>query len=122
VIREMLDAHPEIEVVAECSNGFEGVRTAVDRKPDLMFLDVQMPKLDGFEALELLEGKIAVIFVTAYDAHAMRAFEVHAVESAETSGRRAIRSGARKSQTANRATDASGNGTRSVGSDSRTAA
>ena len=80
VIREILDAHPEIEVVAECANGFEAVRTAADRKPDLMFLDVQMPKLDGFEVLELLEGNIAAIFVTAYDAHAMRAFEVHAVD------------------------------------------
>lgn len=80
VIREMLGAHPEIEIVAECANGFEAVRAAADRKPDLMFLDVQMPKLDGFEVLELLEGNIAVIFVTAYDMYAMRAFEVHAVD------------------------------------------
>ena len=80
LLREMLADHPEIEIVAECANGFEAVKAAAQRKPDLLFLDVQMPKLDGFEVLELIGGDLAVIFVTAYDTYAMRAFEVHAVD------------------------------------------
>ena len=80
VIREMLDPHPEIEVVAECANGFDAVRTVAEIKPDLIFLDIQMPKLDGFEVLELIGNDFAVIFATAYDEHALRAFEVHAVD------------------------------------------
>jgi two-component system, LytTR family, response regulator len=79
-LREMLAAHPEIEVVAECANGFEAVKAVSEMAPDLLFLDVQMPKLDGFEVLELLAPGPAVIFVTAYDQYAMRAFEVHAVD------------------------------------------
>jgi len=79
-LRELLAAHPEIEVVAECLNGFETVKAATDLKPDLLFLDIQMPKLDGFEILELIEPPPAVIFVTAYDQYALRAFEVHAVD------------------------------------------
>ena len=80
VIREMLVPHPEIEIVGECANGFEAVRMVTELKPDLMFLDIQMPKLDGFEVLELIGTGIAVVFVTAYDEHALRAFEVHAVD------------------------------------------
>src|SRR6266478_7317555 len=80
VIREMLRAHPEIEVLGECANGFEAVKMVSERKPDLLFLDIQMPKLDGFEVLELIGSDIAVIFATAYDQHALRAFEVHAVD------------------------------------------
>jgi two-component system LytT family response regulator len=80
VIREMLDPHPEIEVVAECANGFDAVRTVAEIKPHLIFLDIQMPKLDGFEVLELIGNDFAVIFATAYDEHALRAFEVHAVD------------------------------------------
>src|SRR5215470_9922766 len=80
LLREMLADHPEIEITAECANGFEAVKAAAERKPDLLFLDVQMPKLDGFEVLELIGGDVAVIFATAYDAYAMRAFEVHAVD------------------------------------------
>jgi two-component system, LytTR family, response regulator len=80
LLREMLAAHPEIEVVAECANGFEAVKVCGDLHPDLLFLDVQMPKLDGFEALELIGPDAAVIFVTAYDEYAMRAFDVHAVD------------------------------------------
>src|SRR5436305_9931010 len=76
----MLAAHAEIEVVAECANGFEAVRTVAELKPDLIFLDIQMPKLDGFEVLELIGDNIAVVFATAYDEHALRAFEVHAVD------------------------------------------
>jgi two-component system LytT family response regulator len=80
IIRELLGAHPEIEIVGECVNGFEAVKAAADLKPDLLFLDVQMPKLTGFDVLELIGTDAAVIFVTAYDEYAMKGFEVHAVD------------------------------------------
>lgn len=82
ILREMLQPHPEVEIVGECANGFDAVKIVPELKPDLLFLDVQMPKLDGFEVLELLgnTGAMAVVFVTAYDQHALRAFEVHAVD------------------------------------------
>ena len=80
LLREYLQSNPEIEIVAECSNGFEAVKAITEHKPDLVFLDVQMPKLDGFEVLELIDRSIAVIFVTAYDQYAMRAFDAHAVD------------------------------------------
>jgi two-component system LytT family response regulator len=79
-LREMLRGHPEIEIAAECANGFEAVKAVSDAAPDLLFLDVQMPKLDGFEVLELIEPGPAVIFVTAYDQYAIRAFDAHAVD------------------------------------------
>jgi len=80
VLREYLADHPEVTVVAECQNGFEAVKAATELKPDLVFLDVQMPKLNGFEVLELIPPPPAVVFVTAYDQYAIRAFEVHAVD------------------------------------------
>ena len=80
VLRELIQTRPEIEVVAECANGFEAVKAVAEHKPDLIFLDVQMPKLSGFDVLELIGAETAVIFVTAYDQYAMRAFEVHAVD------------------------------------------
>ena len=80
VVREYLSAHPGIEVVAECANGFEAVKAVTELSPDLIFLDVQMPKLSGFEVLELLGREVPVIFTTAYDQYALRAFEVHAVD------------------------------------------
>lgn len=80
LLREMLAEHPEIEILAECANGFEAVKAAAERKPDLIFLDVQMPKLDGFEVLELIGPGVGVIFVTAHDTFALRAFDVHAVD------------------------------------------
>lgn len=80
VLREYLARHPEIEIVAECANGFEAVKAVAELKPDLVFLDIQMPKLDGFEVLELIGPGPAIIFVTAHDNHAIRAFEVHAVD------------------------------------------
>ena len=80
ILREWLGAHAEIEIVAECGNGFEAVKAATDLKPDLLMLDIQMPKLDGFDVLELVGGDIPVIFITAYDSYAVRAFEVHAVD------------------------------------------
>ncbi len=80
ILHEYLAAHPGIEIVAECSNGFEAVKAVSELAPDLLFLDIQMPKLSGFEVLELIGPGPAVIFVTAYDQYALRAFEVHAVD------------------------------------------
>ena len=79
-LREMLGPHRDIFVVAECSNGFEAVKAIGETHPDVLFLDVQMPKLDGFEVLELIDPGPVVIFVTAYDQYAMRAFDAHAVD------------------------------------------
>jgi two-component system LytT family response regulator len=80
VLRELIAAHPEIELVAECANGFQAVKMIGELKPDLLFLDIQMPKLDGFEVLELTGTDMAIIFATAYDEYALKAFEVHAVD------------------------------------------
>jgi two-component system LytT family response regulator len=80
VLRELLAAHSDVEIVAECANGFEAVKAANELKPDLVLLDVQMPKLDGFDVVELIGNDIAVVFVTAYDSFALRAFDVHAVD------------------------------------------
>ena len=80
LLREYLTASPGVEILAECANGFEAVKAISERKPDLVFLDVQMPKLDGFEVLELIGRDVAVIFVTAYDQYAMKAFDAHAVD------------------------------------------
>jgi len=79
---ELLAGQSGIEVVAQCANGFEAVKAIAETAPDLLFLDVQMPKLDGFEVLELLDpaNMPVVIFVTAYDQYAMRAFDAHAVD------------------------------------------
>lgn len=79
-VRELLAAHPEIAVLSECANGFEAVKAFAEHKPELIFLDVQMPKLTGFDVLELIGEDVCVIFTTAYDQYAMRAFEVHAVD------------------------------------------
>ncbi len=80
VVREYAAADPTIEIVADCANGFEAVKAVSEQKPDLVLLDVQMPKLDGFEVLELLGRDQPVVFITAYDQYALRAFEVHAVD------------------------------------------
>ena len=80
VVREFLAAHPGVDVVAECANGFEAVKAVAELAPDLVFLDIQMPKLSGFEVLELIGRDVPVIFTTAYDQYALRAFEVHAVD------------------------------------------
>jgi two-component system LytT family response regulator len=80
LLREYLSAYPDIEIVAECANGFEAVKAVTDVKPDLLLLDIQMPRLDGFEVLELIGREVGVIFVTAYDKYALRAFDVHAVD------------------------------------------
>src|SRR4030095_6753022 len=81
VVREYADADPGVEIVADCANGFEAVKAGAELKPDLVLLDVQMPKLDGFEVLELLGREQPVIFITAYDQYALKAFEGHAVAS-----------------------------------------
>ena len=80
VAREYLSAMAGVEIVAECANGFEAVKAVSELRPDLLLLDVQMPKLDGFEVLELVGRDVAVVFVTAYDQYALRAFEIHAVD------------------------------------------
>jgi two-component system LytT family response regulator len=80
VVREYASDDPSLEVVADCANGFEAVKAVSELKPDLVLLDVQMPKLDGFEVLELLGREQPVVFITAYDQYALRAFDVHAVD------------------------------------------
>ena len=80
IVKFYLTDHPEIEVVAECCDGFEGLKAITLHKPDLIFLDIQMPKISGFEMLELVEDKPAVIFTTAFDEYAIKAFEVNAVD------------------------------------------
>jgi two-component system LytT family response regulator len=80
VVREYVGAHPGVEIVAECGNGFEAVKAVSELSPDLMFLDVQMPKLSGFEVVELIGRSVPVIFTTAYDEYALSAFEVHAID------------------------------------------
>lgn len=80
ILREYLSATAGVSIVAECANGFEAVKAISEYQPDLVFLDVQMPKLDGFEVLELIGREIPAIFVTAYDQYAMKAFDAHAVD------------------------------------------
>mgnify|MGYP001562033319 CR=1 FL=1 len=80
IVREFLLSHTDIQIIAECANGFEAVKAVTESKPDILFLDIQMPKLSGFEVLELIEHDLAVIFTTAYDEFALKAFEVHAAD------------------------------------------
>lgn len=81
LLREYLAEIPGAELAGECANGFEAVKKVAELAPDVLLLDVRMPKLDGFEVLELLgPAAPAVIFTTAYDEYALRAFEVHAVD------------------------------------------
>ena len=80
VLREYLADGGGIEVIGECGNGFDAVKVIGETHPDLVFLDIQMPKLDGFEVLELIGREVTVIFVTAYDSYAMKAFDAHAVD------------------------------------------
>lgn len=80
VLREYLTAEADVEIVAECANGFEAVKAVNELAPDVVFLDVQMPKLDGLEVLELIDRSVAVVFVTAFDQYAMRAFDAAAVD------------------------------------------
>jgi two-component system, LytTR family, response regulator len=80
IVAEFLSDHPQFTIVAECANGYEAVKAAADCRPDLVFLDIQMPKLDGFEVVDLLSLRPKIVFVTAYDEYALRAFEVHAID------------------------------------------
>jgi two-component system LytT family response regulator len=81
-IRALLEAEPAVEVVAECGDGGAAINAVSRHRPDLLFLDIQMPEMDGFEVLEALDPDRlpAVVFVTAYDEYALRAFDVHAVD------------------------------------------
>ena len=80
IVKEYLTAHPNIELVQECNDGFEGLKAIQLHQPDLIFLDIQMPKINGFEMLELVETPPAVIFTTAFDEFAIKAFETHAID------------------------------------------
>lgn len=80
LLKSFLQDTDTIELVGECENGFEGVKTINELKPDLVFLDIQMPKINGFELLELLDHKPHIIFATAYDQYALKAFEYHAAD------------------------------------------
>ncbi|HEY0743482.1 MAG TPA: response regulator [Chryseosolibacter sp.] len=80
IVAEYLQSYPEITIAQECNDGFEGVKAITQHKPDLIFLDIQMPKINGFEMLELIEKPPSVIFTTAFDEYAMKAFEAHAID------------------------------------------
>ncbi|MCK5821716.1 MAG: LytTR family transcriptional regulator DNA-binding domain-containing protein [Bacteroidales bacterium] len=80
IIRSYLSRHVDFELIAECSNGFEGLKLIHEHKPDLIFLDIQMPKITGFEMLELLDHFPAIIFSTAFDEYAIKAFDMSAVD------------------------------------------
>jgi two-component system LytT family response regulator len=80
LIKSFLKEHPSIELIGECSDGFEGLKVIQELKPDLLFLDIQMPKVSGFEMLELIEEPPVVIFTTAYNEHAIKAFEMNAID------------------------------------------
>ncbi|NHZ79746.1 response regulator [Massilia sp. CCM 8695] len=80
VVREFLGKHAGIEIVAECANGFDAVKAITELEPDLVFLDIQMPKLNGFEVVELAGARSRYIFVTAFDQYALKAFDIHAVD------------------------------------------
>ncbi len=80
IVKEYLMPHSNIQILAECNDGFAGIKAIQEHKPDLIFLDIQMPKINGFEMLEVLEHRPSVIFTTAFDEYALKAFEQHAVD------------------------------------------
>lgn len=80
IVKEFLQTHTDLELVAECADGFEGIKAIQQYQPDLIFLDIQMPKINGFEMLELIESPPHVIFTTAFDEFAIKAFESNAVD------------------------------------------
>lgn len=80
MVLEYLEPYPDITVVQECSDGFEGLKAIQQHQPGLIFLDIQMPKITGFEMLELLEDPPPVIFTTAFETYAVRAFDAHAID------------------------------------------
>src|ERR1700758_2334288 len=80
MLKALLAPYKQMEVVAECGDGFEGFKAIQEHNPDLVFLDIQMPRLNGFELLELLDSPPTVIFTTAFDEYALKAFEAHAID------------------------------------------
>ena len=80
LVKEYLQDHAELQLVQECNDGFEGVKAIQAYQPDLIFLDIQMPKINGFEMLELIDAPPAIIFTTAFEQYAIKAFEAHAVD------------------------------------------
>jgi two-component system, LytTR family, response regulator len=80
IVKEYLQSCPDVELLAECGDGFEGIKAIQQFQPDLIFLDIQMPKINGFEMLELIENPPTVIFTTAFDEYAIKAFEINAVD------------------------------------------
>ncbi|MBN2615366.1 MAG: response regulator transcription factor [Bacteroidales bacterium] len=80
LVKAYLKSYENLELVAECENGFEGIKAIQEHQPDLVFLDIQMPKLTGFEMLELLDDNPEIIFTTAYDQFAIKAFELNAID------------------------------------------
>lgn len=80
IVKEYLQKHTDLEICQECNDGFEGVKAIQQHQPDLIFLDIQMPKINGFEMLELVEDPPSVIFATAFDDYAIKAFEAHAID------------------------------------------
>ncbi len=80
LVTEYLQAHTQLEIIAECNDGFEGMKAIQQHQPDLIFLDIQMPKINGFEMLEILDSIPPVIFTTAFDEYAIKAFETNAID------------------------------------------
>lgn len=80
LVRELLAKHADVEIVAECANGFDAVTAIIELEPDLVFLDIQMPRLNGFDVVELAGAGARYIFVTAFDQYALKAFDIHAVD------------------------------------------
>lgn len=80
ILKKYLSEYTDFEIVTECENGFDGLKAIKDHKPDLIFLDIQMPKLDGFELLELIDERPEVVFVTAFDQYAIKAFDQNAID------------------------------------------
>src|SRR6476620_5277450 len=80
IVKEYLQKHPQLELMQECADGFEGLKAIQQHQPDLIFLDIQMPKINGFEMLELIDQPPAIIFATAFDEYAIKAFEAHAID------------------------------------------
>ncbi len=80
IIKEYLEDYPHVEIITVCHNGFEGLKAIQEHQPDLIFLDIKMPKINGLELLELLENPPTVIFTTAFEEYAMKAFDAHAID------------------------------------------
>src|SRR5512136_2499965 len=80
ILKHYLKDYPDIEIIAECADGFSGLRTITELKPQLVFLDIQMPRLTGFEMIEVMTEKPVIIFTTAYDQFAIKAFEMNAID------------------------------------------